>query len=405
MVAALLEALVGEDPGDEALAAALTTIPSAELADALRLLARQHGLTALPLLRRCLAARPDWAIAAAHALATLPDAASAAALAAAEPQASSKAVRTAIRRALYRLRQAGVTPPAGPAPARPAPAAPVPREAWASALDGTGSRGCWVVLEGPLGERTLLSAIVNDTVGLLDFAAGPIAKKRLEERLRAIRGESALPWVGLPPGWALHLLAEAAGRLEAAGTPLPGNLARWRSTLPPPVEATPPVYDHIPARSVADDPSLLERSAELLALPELAGWFLDPPAVQAEALELLQAKESRLVVSDQVKAERRAAVIEGVIEAQFGPEARQRWQRRLEEQAWILLETGRAAAARLAVAAARALADPARPAHRIPFVRALVERSLEVAGEVALGRVPAEQVRRIPRPPRAAPVA
>jgi hypothetical protein len=110
-------------------------------------------------------------------------------------------------------------------------------------------------------------------------------------------------------------------------------------------------------------------------------------------------------VSDQVKAERRATIVERVITAQLEPEARRRWERRLEEQAWVLLETDRPAEARLAVAAALALADPERPAHHIPFVRALVERSLEIAGEVALGRVPAEQVRRVPRAPRAAPVA
>jgi len=147
---------------------------------------------------------------------------------------------------------------------------------------------------------------------------------------------------------------------------------------------------------------LLETSAGLLELPELAGWFLDPPSVQSEALELLQAKESRLVVSDQVKAERQAALIDRTIEAQFDAHARRLWQRRLEEQAFVLDETGRRDAARQALAVALALADPERLVRRIPFVRALVERSLEVAGEVALGRLPADQVRRVPPPQHAA---
>jgi len=68
MVAAALEALVGGEPGDEAVVAALTTIPEAELPDALRLLARGHGLAALPVLRRCLTGRPEWAMAAADAV-------------------------------------------------------------------------------------------------------------------------------------------------------------------------------------------------------------------------------------------------------------------------------------------------------------------------------------------------
>jgi hypothetical protein len=171
--------------------------------------------------------------------------------------------------------------------------------------------------------------------------------------------------------------------------------------LPDPPPA-PPIYDRIAPSAVAADAALAERSTELLTLAELAGWFLDPGSVHAEALELLQAKESRLVVSDQVKEERRQALIDRVIEAHFGPEARRLWQRRLEEEAWVLLETGRPVEARLAVAAAVALSDAERLARRIPFVRALVAKSLEVAGEVALGRVSAEEVSRVPRPPRAA---
>jgi len=400
MVGAALEALLGEEPGDEALAAAVSTIPAGELPDALRLLVRQHGAGALPVLRRCLAGGAEWAIAAAAALATLPTAEAAAALAAAEARPPGKAARTAIRRALYRLRQTGVTPPA--APPAPAPVAPTARQAWVSAVDGTGSRGVWVVLEGPLGERTLLSGLLNDAVGLLDFAGGPIAKKRVDQRLAALRAESPLPWVEAPAAWALHLLAEGAARAAAGGGPLPAELARWRATLEAaPASAEPPIYAVVAEPDVAADPGLLERSVALLGLPELAGWFLDPPSVQSEALELLQAKESRLVVTDQIKEERRMAVLDRVIDAHFGPspaEARPRWQRRLEEQAWVLHATGRGAEARQAVAVARALADPERPARRIPFVRALVERSLEVAGEVALGRLPAEQVRRVPRP-------
>jgi len=403
MVAAALEALVGEEPREDAVATAVTTIPAAELPGALRLLAKKHAVAAVPLLQRCLAGRPEWGVAAADALGTVRSQAAADALAAAERHGPPKAVRTAVRRALYRLRQAGVVPTPAPTPERAAPPPPAPRQAWVSAIDGTGSRGCWLVFEGPFGERTLLSAVLNDTTGFLDFAGGPIAKKRLAERLRAIQAESPLPWVEAPPAWAARLFTEARQRHADTGTPPPAELARWQPLLTEvPVPDTPPVYSRVPPASVADAPQLLETSAALLGLQDLAGWFLDPPTVQGEALDLLQAKESRLVVSDQVKAERQGALVDRVIETQFGPDGRRLWQRRLEEQGFVLYETGRPAEARQAVAVALALADPERPAIFIPFVRALVERSLEVAGQVALGQLPAEQVRRVPPPLRAA---
>src|SRR5262249_13441105 len=133
MVGAALEALVGEEASPEALAAALTTIPATELADSLKLPARQHRTGSVPLLRPRLHGRPDWAIAAAEALGTVSSQAAADALAEAERPGPPKAVRTALRRALYRLRQAGVTPTPAPAAPKSVPPAPVAIEAWVSA--------------------------------------------------------------------------------------------------------------------------------------------------------------------------------------------------------------------------------------------------------------------------------
>jgi hypothetical protein len=396
MVAAALEALVGGEPTDEAVEAALATIPADELEPALRWLVRQHGGAALPILRRCLGSRPERAVAAAQALGTLPQAEAAEALEAAEARATAKVVRTAARRALYRLRQAGVDR----RPAAPPPTAPRIGlgEAWMSAIDGTGGRGLWLTLTGPYGERTLLAAMVSDESGLLDFSSGAIPKKRVEERLRALQAESPLPWVAVPPGWTWATLVGAAERARATGGTVPPELDHWIERLGRLPAEPAPIHARLPA-PVAEDPALLEQSAALLARPELTGWFLDPASVASESVEWLQARESRLVVSDQIKAERLAALVDRIIETRFDPAARQLWRGRLEEQAYVLLALGHAHEAAMAVAVGRALADPERRLSRIPFFRALVERSLEIAGEVATGRLSAEAVSRAPRAP------
>ena len=133
-----------------------------------------------------------------------------------------------------------------------------------------------------------------------------------------------------------------------------------------------------------------------MELPELGGWFLDPARVAPEALALLQARESRLVVSEQIKAEREAAILDGVIEAHFPAPARLRWAGRLRAMAEIFAMTGREPAAALARTVAAALADASRPATAIPFVRALAARGLEMAAEVALGRARLDEVTRAP---------
>lgn len=397
---ALEDLLAGTD--EAGLAPSLEAIPPAELPARLKALARRHGAEALPLLARLLHDRTEWALAAAEALGTIPSEEAARALQTLAPD-GPKALRTAARRALYRLRQAGIRLET-PAPRRRAPARPTPVRAWVSALDGTGCRGLWLALQGSFGEWLLLSFVLSDEAGILDFQGGPIARKRLDAEVERLES-SPLPWVDLPPAAGLGLVAEALARHAANGAPPPGEFARWLLALDLPEAPPPPlVYDLLDREAIAGDPGLLDHSAELLEARELAGWFLDPGSVQAEAVELLEAKESRLVVSDQVKAERQAAIVDKVIEAQFGPEARRRWARRLEEEAAVLARLGREPEARWALAVALALADPEREPRRIPWVRRLVERGLEIAGEVSLGRVSAEEVSRRPRPPSPAPV-
>ena len=192
----------------------------------------------------------------------------------------------------------------------------------------------------------------------------------------------------------------AAERASAGGGAVPAELGQWIERLGTPAPEPAPIHARLPP-AAAEDPARLEGSASLLALPELAGWFLDPASVSSESLEWLQARESRLVISEQIKVERLAALVDRIIETRFDAATRDRWQRRLEDQAYVLLALGRATDAAGAVAVARALANPDGDVRRIPFLRALVERSLEVAGEVATGRLSAETASRAPRAPAA----
>jgi hypothetical protein len=373
-LAALEAALAGGDPP------ALARVSPAALDEALRVLAKRHGAASLPLLERLAGAAPD------------------------------KAHRRAVRRALYRLEQSGLRPPraAAAAPARPVVtrAAEHPVRAWLSGIDGSGSRAAWILFEGGLGGGLrLCSLILNDEAGIMDAAGGPIARKRLEAELRGLRESQKLPWVEVDGRRACALVADALALHERLGTVPPPEFARWRKnfltalssagaqTWPPhsPTGGQPSAAGGHPSPS-----DLLDRSAEILDLPELMGWFIDPGRVQHEALALLQVRESRLVVSDQIKAEREASIVDGVVEAQLPDGARRRWAARLREMAEIFRMTGRLEPAAMAEQTAAALADVGRPATSIPFARALAARGIEMASEVALGRTRLADVSRAP---------
>ncbi len=355
-----LDAAVAEPTRlDPAPLAALATSAPASVDDTLRAFADAHGAAALPVLESLTSDRTD------------------------------RTVRRAARVAIYRLAQRGVQ-----APPRPAPKPVVERRperavrAWLSGVDGSGSRAVWLLFEGAWAGQSLCSLIVNDEAGVMDAAGGEITKKRLETELAALRASQKLPWVEVEPARAQAVVGQAVTLHRARGTAPPAAFARWERLFTPGEPA--------PLPALTADPALVERAPTLLELPEMAGWFLDPESVQADALDLLQARESKLVVSDQIRAEREEALVTRVVERELGPDARRRWARRLVDMAFIFRATDRPEQAALAEAAAAALADEAREAPPQPFARALTQRGIDVASEVALGRVSASDVSRKP---------
>jgi hypothetical protein len=358
----------------------LSAVPLDVLEAELRALCRQHGAGAAPLLRRLADGAADKGVAA------------------------DKSVRKSARRALYRLTQAGMAPAATEPGPRTGPL--IRREperataAWLSGIDGSGSRAGWIVFEGGVGGGLrLCSLILNDEAGILETAGGPVTRKRLETEQRALRESQKLPWVASAPERAQALVAEALALHAAARTAPPPEFARWRALFPPRPTPDPLLADAAPGATA--DPALLEQGAALLELPELGGWFVDPAALREDAVALLEARDSRLVVSEQIKAEREAAIVDAAVAKTFTPEARRRWARRLGEMALVFDATDRQQPAASARAAAAALADGERRAEAIPFARALVGRGLEVAGEVTLGRARLEDVSRAPARRRA----
>jgi hypothetical protein len=358
---AALEAALARPDHDASALPALTALPDDALDGVLAAFAAAHGAAAVPLLTRLAA-----------------------------PGAKS-ALRRGARRALYRLSQRGVT--ASPAPA-PRPVIDRQSEravrAWLSGIDGSGSRAVWIVFEGPYGGLRLCSLILNDTQGISEVAGGDITKKRLDRELAALRASQKLPWVTADPARAVGLVAEALDLHAAKGTSPPAAFNPWRASFAAAPVATPP------ALAEAADPGLVDRSAALLDRPELAGWFLDPGSVQADAVDLLASRESRLVLSDQLKAEREEAIVTRVIEREIDADARRLWTRRLAEMALVLDAAGEPETATLARAVAASLAAGSPEPRRHPFVRALATRALEIASEVTLGRISAADVSRKP---------
>lgn len=309
-------------------------------------------------------------------------------LAALATAAPDKDARKAARRALHRLRSAGVVV-AVPVPAEPVPAtagsqdALRPVQTLASTPDGSGSRVLWLLLERPHGGLTMFYFALNDVVGLRDFRHEDTTRRRVDRRL-ADWDERAEPRpTELPLAYGLSLISEALELNRESGVPLPRDFVIRRQLLgelpPPPITA--PIHQHVSRGQIFLLPNLLEESAGLLERErELSDWRFSDQDAAPYAREYQAIGQSRLLLTSEPREARLGRIVDNALDALMTPPLRRAYRRRLEEIAYVFWQSGRDRSARQAVAAAFAIPD-AGSLRSHPLLRAIIMRSIEMATE------------------------
>jgi len=311
----------------------------------------------------------------AAALGELPSPEVAALLVALEPHAGERAVRKEIRRSLYRVGQRGVPVPAPPAPAAAPRTPPAPEaEGLLSLFDGGGDRLIWIIRPLPTGGALLIAAQVNEPEGLRDVSAGEASRKQIRAARQQLEAESGLRLVAADWRTLDALLVEAHVR-AGGGTTRERDYLRLRPRLTreaprPPAE---PVSAQVTAPSAEESAALAAGSAALLEEPELAPWVPAPEAAAPFVEEIARLRESPLVLSRLAQEERVREVLRRAAATLFPPAV---LARRLEGTAYLLAETGRALAARRALAVAQLLGARPAAALDVPLVALLAERAV-----------------------------
>jgi hypothetical protein len=301
-----------------------------------------------------------------------------------EREAADKAVRKAAKRALYRLEQRGIHPPVSTADAaRPVALAPA-IEGYVSAVDGRGDQLVWLVKSQPGGVAHLF-AVINDPDGLREVALNTITRKALKAVRAELEQRHELRLVAVDWHYADFLIHRAFEWASARGTRMSGDYPLLRAQIAREAAPTalPPMAVSLVDPAAATSESALAESAALLTEPEFRTWVLGAEAVAPVLAELVQVKESPLVLNQLQQEERFEAVVRGAIEDVFSPQRRSSWSRRLYEMAYFFAVSGRPPRAAQAIAAARGL-DGGLAASAIPVCAELVRGSLAVHFQQAL---------------------
>jgi hypothetical protein len=374
----------GAPPPD--VAAEIVATPADQAAPGVRALGVQGGDGALPLLQHLAAQAPSAiALAAVESLGDVRTRLAADALDEIVRSTSDRAVQKAARRSLYRLSSQGIQASSTAEPTITGTGTFNSREATlyravASAYDGSGTRGLWMAAERPLGNIYAFYLAINDVNGLIDFSFRDTTRKRFAEDESGMRERDLMAWVELPLEYARQLVQEAEDVAREGGRLVPNAYTRWAPLIGQPADPLEPlIYKSVSAFEVRVHPTLESETPKLFELPEVEPWFFRPEVLGKWLRQLTEPPTARALLMQENDQQRGERVLRDALKELLPPRVRRGLKRRLEETAYLLLQSDRQADARRAVAAAVTVEDerPLQPPH--PFLRALVERSFRIA--------------------------
>jgi hypothetical protein len=297
-------------------------------------------------------------------------------------EADDKAVAKSIKRALYKLRQRGVIWEEKPTKDKPIlqPIKHPEAQGYLGAIDSMGSRIILAAKPQPLRGFLTVFSIVNDLEGIQDFTVREFSKKGLAEFIEGSLSSEDFPVVSAPGAYCMQLLKEASSVTSEASKPLPPGyhdaVNEFRNM--PWDGFYPIIYQFINEEEVKDQVYLLKESVKLHEIMPFSTWFIPKGEVQEYASSIVDAEKSRIVLTADQKDGRINAIYMRALHDIFPEHKRLVWKKRLEEMAYILLETGRDKEARLALCAALDLQNPFSSSEPNPFIWNLLLKSIYV---------------------------
>lgn len=290
-------------------------------------------------------------------LGKIADSSAAEALARLEKEAAEKEIKKEIRRSLFRLAQKGISvfrsAHAETSTRRTILSWEVEIEGYLSSVDGGGGRLVWLAKPQAGSGIQLLQGMVSDREGLQQVGGTVIRRKNLRQMIHEIKEKHGVTMISIPWEYGDQVLYEANEKRKALGHGSVENFSSLRAvfTSGRPKELSHPIYDRVSSKE-AQSGAWRELSRQVLDEPEFRPWILDEDWVRPYLQQLQEAQESRLVLNPLQKEERLAGIVREAVRTIFAGEGVKILQRRMEDMALYLVETGRRDKAKLALAVA-----------------------------------------------------
>ena len=303
---------------------------------------------------------------------------------------SQKNVQRAVKKTIFRLKQKGISVP-GPDSLKKTPILSKNPEsaepsAYLGAIDGLGNRAVFIALpQIPMGVDVGMG-VINDEEGIIHFVFGSNSKKRMREVKNMFfesighMVETSLPHAATILERAYTLNEGGIGESSSGYLQLRPWILENVSLLERSV-----IYDFIPLESVSREILTPFQIDQLLGHELMKSWIIDPNNLKPLMDEIQKAEESPIFISEEQKANRINEVKENGIAKLYPDSKRLLLKNRLEEVAHVFFKSEEEANARLCLTAALSLDEKDSFLGVNPFLKTMVERSLDFCSEAIKG--------------------
>jgi hypothetical protein len=293
-----------------------------------------------------------------------------------------KDVQKAVKRALFKLKNKGVTVPdrleGDSLSLRPFGAVEREKpEGYVGPIDGTGTRGVLFSFPRLPSGYDAGIGVVNDETGLVEFYATACSKKRLKALKKHLFEEMG---VRIPASIShvLTILEQAYARSQEGSLNIPPDYLRLRNqalkngTL---LERS-PIYDLVPVPSAPGESLTASRLEKLFGHDIMETWLIDPDEIEPLLVELEESEGGPLLLSEAQERGRIQSIKERWAQKAFPESKLEILKHRLEEMAYVFHKRDEPEFAGIALSAAL-LALEKTPLQGInPLVAFLLERSI-----------------------------
>ncbi|MCD6352652.1 MAG: hypothetical protein J7M06_00365 [Proteobacteria bacterium] len=228
---------------------------------------------------------------------------------------------------------------------------------------------------------------LSDLEGIKSFSAFELNRKAIKNFLHKISEEGVITLIEIESDYFFSLIEEAYQTNLSKGIPLPSQFAQWKSELNElRGDVTEPViYSSKLVESLQEGKIDVWRGKyeTLNDSDTLKEWFLEPRLVWKYIEKYREIEASPLVLNHYQVEERLNSIIIEAAGKIFDDTYRRIYKRRLEEMAYIFLDTHKEELAKLALCAAHDLRPDGLSSDRHGFLINLTKKSINIyaAGE------------------------